>query len=152
MDNGGTVQIQIEGIDQLKTMLASYTSIAAPIIQDAVNAGAAVLAKYTTRGVVPFVTGNLLQSFRLETGNMFARWYPTANYAEFVYYGTKPHDIRPVNAKALFWPGAAHPVKVVHHPGSKANPFIDRIASQAQPEINQFFLEAVQKITEALAK
>ena len=53
MDNGGTVQIQIEGIDQLKTMLASYTSIAAPIIQDAVNAGAAVLAKYTTRGVVP---------------------------------------------------------------------------------------------------
>lgn len=31
---------------------------------------------------------------------------------------TKPHDIVPRKRKALFWPGAGHPVKVVHHPGS----------------------------------
>lgn len=152
MDNSGTVQIQIDGIDQLKSAFASYSSIATPIIQDAVNAGAAVLAKYTTRGIVPFITGNLLQSFRLETGALFARWYPTASYADSVYYGTRPHDIFPVNAKALFWPGASHPVKVVHHPGSKANPFMDRIASTAQPEINDFFQQAIEKITEQLSK
>lgn len=28
-----------------------------------------------------------------------------------------PHVIRPRNAKALFWPGARHPVKKVNHPG-----------------------------------
>ena len=39
---------------------------------------------------------------------------------------TRPHDIRPRNKKALYWEGAAHPVKVVHHPGSRipARPFI----------------------------
>ena len=36
------------------------------------------------------------------------------------YGGTTPaHDIYPRNKKALYWPGADHPVKVVHHPGSK---------------------------------
>lgn len=34
--------------------------------------------------------------------------------------GTTPaHVILPRNGKALFWPGAAHPVKKVNHPGSK---------------------------------
>ncbi|MFA7174567.1 MAG: phage virion morphogenesis protein [Kiritimatiellia bacterium] len=39
---------------------------------------------------------------------------------------TKPHVIRPKNGKALFWPGASHPVKSVNHPGSKipARPFL----------------------------
>ncbi len=32
---------------------------------------------------------------------------------------TSPHIIRAKNGKALFWPGAAHPVKQVKHPGSK---------------------------------
>lgn len=39
---------------------------------------------------------------------------------------TSPHVIRPKNGKALYWPGAAHPVKSVNHPGSKipARPFL----------------------------
>ena len=32
---------------------------------------------------------------------------------------TAPHKIVPKNKKALFWPGAKHPVKSVNHPGSK---------------------------------
>lgn len=38
---------------------------------------------------------------------------------------TKAHLIRPRNKKALFWPGAGHPVASVRHPGSKipARPF-----------------------------
>lgn len=39
--------------------------------------------------------------------------------------GTAPHVIRPKNKKALFWPGAAHPVKKVNHPGTKAYPIIE---------------------------
>jgi phage virion morphogenesis protein len=39
---------------------------------------------------------------------------------------TGPHTIRPKKAKALFWPGARHPVKSVNHPGSviPARPFL----------------------------
>lgn len=33
--------------------------------------------------------------------------------------GSPPHIIKPKKAKALFWKGASHPVKAVHHPGSK---------------------------------
>ena len=150
MDNG-TVSIQIENLEQLKNALQNYSQIATPLVQNAVNAGAALLAKYTTRGIVPFITGNLLQSFRLETGNLFARWYPTASYADAVYYGTRPHDIIPINKKALYWPGAAYPVKRVHHPGSKPNMYLDRIADAAKGEINDAFLQAGNKIVEAIA-
>ncbi len=38
--------------------------------------------------------------------------------------GTRPHVIRPKDKQALSWPGGEHPVKEVHHPGTKAQPFI----------------------------
>ena len=45
-------------------------------------------------------------------------------YAKYVELGTGPHVIRPVRKKALFWPGAEHPVAWVLHPGNKAYPFL----------------------------
>ena len=38
--------------------------------------------------------------------------------AEVKLEPTSAHEIYPVNAKALFWEGAAHPVMRVHHPGT----------------------------------
>ncbi|MFD4572097.1 HK97 gp10 family phage protein [Streptomyces sp. NPDC058417] len=46
------------------------------------------------------------------------------NYAAAVEYGTAPHVIKPKDKKALYWPGAAHPVAKVNHPGSRAQPFL----------------------------
>lgn len=44
--------------------------------------------------------------------------------AEYVIFGTAPHDIDPRHPKeALFWPGAEHPYAHVHHPGSQPNDF-----------------------------
>jgi hypothetical protein len=45
-------------------------------------------------------------------------------YAKYVTQGTRPHVIYPRDKQALFWAGAAHPVRMVHHPGTKPNPFI----------------------------
>lgn len=49
-------------------------------------------------------------------------------YAAIHQFGgkTRPHIILPKNGKALFWPGARHPVKSVNHPGSNipARPFL----------------------------
>ena len=39
------------------------------------------------------------------------------DYAEYVELGVEPHEIKPKNKKALYWKGAAHPVKKVKHPG-----------------------------------
>jgi len=59
-----------------------------------------------------------------------------APYCYFVTDGTRPHDIKPKNGKALFWPGASHPSKVVHHPGTKSNPFVDKAFGNMQGEID----------------
>lgn len=38
--------------------------------------------------------------------------------------GTGPHVIEARNKQALAWPGGAHPVKKVNHPGTKAQPHL----------------------------
>lgn len=45
-------------------------------------------------------------------------WFHSVFYGEWLENGTQPHVIIPVNAKALYWKGAAHPVKKVNHPGT----------------------------------
>ena len=45
-------------------------------------------------------------------------------YAKYVTEGTRPHMIYPRDKEALFWAGAQHPVRAVHHPGTRPNPFI----------------------------
>lgn len=46
------------------------------------------------------------------------------DYAADVEYGTAPHIIRPKTKRALYWPGAAHPVARVNHPGTSPRPFM----------------------------
>lgn len=44
---------------------------------------------------------------------------------KFIEYATSAHLIRPKEpGGALFWPGAPHPVQVVLHPGTSAQPFM----------------------------
>lgn len=49
-------------------------------------------------------------------------------YAGYVHDGTRPHIIRPRNARALRFVIGGRVVfaKVVHHPGTRARPFLDR--------------------------
>jgi hypothetical protein len=144
-------QIQITGIAQLVAALQQAPSIAAPILQRALSASQAILAKFTTKDTVPWRTGFLVQTFRAQLTSGTLRWFPTASYAPYVEFGTKPHTILPKNALALYWPGAAHPVKVVHHPGTAANPFMERIVQAATPDINATFGTALQQIVQAIA-
>lgn len=47
-------------------------------------------------------------------------------YGEILEEGSRPHIIRPKNKKALYWSGAAHPVKEVHHPGTTGDPALQK--------------------------
>ncbi len=144
-------EIQIQGLPQLIAGLQQAPSIAAPILQRALSASQAILAMNTTRETVPWRTGFLVQTFQAVLTLGMLRWYPTASYARFVQFGTAPHTIYPKNGKALYWPGAAHPVKSVNHPGTRANPFMERIVAAATPEINETFGTALEQIVEAIA-
>src|SRR5438270_1075396 len=93
--------VTIPNLPRLQQALADYPAISAPIIQRAIVAAQAILAKFTTGATVPIRTGYLVQNWAFEVGNLSARWYPRASYAPFVEFGTAPHEIRPVNARVL---------------------------------------------------
>lgn len=59
-----------------------------------------------------------------------------APYAFYVLEGTKPHKIVAKHKGALRVPGFGV-FKSVQHPGTKANPFVDKGATKAQGEIQQ---------------
>lgn len=65
----------------------------------------------------PVKTGRLRNSITLkQEGDTFIIG-TNVNYAEAVELGVGPYEITPKDKKALYWKGAAHPVKRVKHPG-----------------------------------
>lgn len=62
----------------------------------------------------------------------------------YVTGGTRAHVIAPRDKKALFWPGARHPVREVHHPGTKPNPFMQRALDKVGPEIDQIIVDQLE--------
>lgn len=149
---GTTFSVDIPNLPKIQAALADYPSVSIPIIQKAIVAAQAILAKFTTAATVPVRTGYLMQNWAFEIGNLQARYYPRAQYAPDVEFGTGPHIIRAVNKKVLantktgqiFGP-------VVHHPGTKANPFMERIVAASQPEIETLFVQALDQVTTAIA-
>ncbi|MEU4106323.1 HK97 gp10 family phage protein [Streptomyces tanashiensis] len=83
--------------------------------------------------LAPVDTGRLRASIRVERRSTFGlrqRWTVGSDveYAPMVNDGTRPHIIRPRRAKALKFKVGGRTVyaKVVHHPGTRARPFLDR--------------------------
>ena len=95
--------------------------------------------------------GYLAASISAKATNTQAIVGTNVEYAAIHQFGgkTSPHTIRPKNKKALFWPGADHPVKAIKHPGSSvpARPFL------AIPEtgIEKIPQRLARYITQALA-
>ncbi len=94
------------------------------------------------KGLVPVKTTNLKRTIRVgqvtqRSAFILAGGTQQVGYAAYVEFGTKPHDIRPLRAKALAWGGSrrlsgrlrsgsspTHFAKRVHHPGTAAKPYL----------------------------
>jgi Bacteriophage HK97-gp10, putative tail-component len=83
--------------------------------------------------LAPVDTGRLRASIRGELQGFFTlrpKFVIGTNvdYAEMVHDGTRPHIIRPRRARALRFVvnGRVVYAKVVHHPGTRPRPFLDR--------------------------
>jgi phage gpG-like protein len=80
-------------------------------------------------------TGRLRASITHELAHdergLVARVGSNVEYARYVEEGTEPHRIVPRRAQALHWPGAAHPVLAVNHPGTRARPYLRPALSAA---------------------
>lgn len=66
--------------------------------------------------------------FRTTLGSVTWEILSPALYSKFVEEGTRPHDIRPVNAQALRFVIGGRLVfaSVVHHPGGRPYPFMSQ--------------------------
>lgn len=78
----------------------------------------------TAQGLARVNTGRLKASITAEVEGLTLRVSTDVPYWKYVEYGTAPHVIRPNGKKALYWPGADHPVAKVNHPGTPAYPFL----------------------------
>ena len=146
-----TFNVQINNLAALREKFAAAPVITTGALQEAILVVPEILASVTVPPIVPYRTGQLAQTFFSTVNAFTATWGPTVNYAAAVEFGTKPHKIVPVNKKALFWQGAKHPVRSVNHPGSRANPYMERIIEQASPLINDVFDQALASIISALS-
>lgn len=72
----------------------------------------------------PVDTGALRSSLRMKVGALSGEVWTDSPYGAHVEFGTAAHVITPTSKRALWWPGAAHPVRMVHHPGTRPQPFL----------------------------
>ena len=69
-----------------------------------------------------------------------------AEYAIYQDQGTSPYLIQSKRPGGyLFWEGADHPVKTVHHPGIKAKHFVQQSLDELSPLAPGFFLRALEE-------
>lgn len=70
-------------------------------------------------------SGRLANSLTSEVHDKVLRVGSTdCNYSVYIEMGTAAHIITPSNKKALYWPGARHPVAKVNHPGTRPYPYL----------------------------
>lgn len=149
----GNVQIGIEvkGLETLKKALKQAPDLVGREVQKALNL-ATTKTQASARKEAPARTGNLRRRIDFTLKPFEGIVESKAEYGIYVHQGTRPHIIRPSKKKALFWKEAPYPVKIVRHPGTKANPFMERGAKSVEGEVNAIFQTAVKNITSSLAK
>jgi len=91
----------------------------------------------------PWRTGRLAGSIVKEIGDAEAEVQVLAPYAVFVEKGTAPHEIRPVNASVLAFEAGGRIVftPLVKHPGTRANPFMERAAEDTRSKVGAVFAD-----------
>lgn len=90
--------------------------------------------------------GNLRQSIRSEMfGTASGMVEVGAEYGAYVELGTRPHIIAPKVKKALANRRTGEFFgRLVHHPGTKPNPFFGRGVDASQGDIDAAFIKAAQ--------
>jgi hypothetical protein len=66
-----------------------------------------------------------------------------ASYARVVVEGSEPHEIRPANGEVLAFMIAGKMIftPIVHHPGTKPNPFMQKAVENARGRVDETFAE-----------
>lgn len=122
--------VQVKGRKELEAQLAQLKgTMMDQALVNALLAGAQPIQNRWAE-MAPWKTGKYRRSIHSEAKNGsgmnaevdIGTSITDPPYPLFLEYGTAPYTILPRIKKALYWEGAEHPVKHVHHPGIKAHP------------------------------
>lgn len=150
------MKVEIQGLDKFLAGLKKYPQYSIDEMGKAVARSVGLLQSQTIKEApVNKVAngGNLRQSVRSSMKNKLSGEVRVdANYGIFVHEGTSPHEIRATNAKVLANRRTGQFFgKVVRHPGTRANPFLQRAINLVNPRMNELFKEAIDKVLKKVA-
>lgn len=146
-----SMSMKIEGLEKLRSVLKKAPGVVKEQIQRAISLSV-ILIERGARKEAPVKTGTLRRAIRHKIAPFKGTVSSNVAYGVYVHEGTRAHIIRPVAKKALFWKGAAHPVKKVSHPGTKANPFMKRGAEKSERQVQAIFQKAINNVVNKMAK
>ena len=97
---------------------------------------------------VPFKTGDLRKAHIVEpNGKDGAALHVQTPYARAVHDGRPRLVIKPKRGRALYWPGARHPVKKVTQPARKGRPWLGLAIRELEREGLGFLADDVRRQT-----
>jgi HK97 gp10 family phage protein len=95
--------------------------------------------------------GNLRQSISSRTSSASAVVAATAKYAAYVDQGTRPHTINVVNSRVLANKRTGQFFgRVVHHPGTRKQPFFTDAVEGNQDFFNNTMTSALQSVLNSI--
>ena len=138
MTDAATADLSRLVMNLAKASDGSAQSIAEKLVMDA-----AVQIQSVAQSLAPIKSGALRKSITIShTSKTHITIGPQAPYGAYVEFGTKPHDIRPKNKEYLTFKtrdGRWVRTKLVHHPGTKAQPYMrpaaEQVLSQIAPDL-----------------
>lgn len=148
--------LKIEGLDKLMDALKAAPEFTIGEVSKAVQKSALTVQSVAIKEApVNKKTGggNLRQNIK---SNMLtktrAQVVSKAPYSIFVEEGTRPHIIRIKKKRILAdkRAGEFYGTKV-NHPGTKANPFMQRAVDKSQGKVKEFFVTAVDNVLKSFA-
>jgi len=80
-----------------------------------------------------------------------AKLQALAPYAKFVVEGTRPHEIHPAGSNVLVFKAKSGDLvftRLVRHPGTKPNPFMQGAVDKAREQIDDIWAELFEDLVE----
>jgi len=97
----------------------------------------------------PWRDGNLARSIVKEVEAESAVIRVLAKYGIYVVAGTAPHEIRPVGASCLAFRAKSGQMvftRLVRHPGTKPNPFLEEAAEKTKDQVDEIFADLFMEL------
>jgi len=149
------IKVEIVGLDKLKSALKRAPVVALSEIGKAMQKSALTIQSNAIKEAPVnkgHGGGNLRQNIKVQSVTKTKAVIRSgAKYSLFVEEGTKPHQIRPRVKRALAdTRNKLFFGKLVNHPGTKANPYMQRALKKSMLKVNEFFKKALDNIVNTL--